>query len=129
MAVSGPSTTGRKVRYVCATYWNRGAIVCSNGLGADGDIADSAVRRALQDEVLRPPVMSRALTDPVETLRNEQKDGIVLANRNRFTPDAEHRRYMLTLPVAFDRVLTYALPDGHKLLWRPQRDSNPRSLP
>jgi len=34
---------------------------------------------------------------------------LLLADRIRFTPDPERRRYTLTPPVAFDRVLTYAL--------------------
>ena len=37
---------------------------------------------------------------------------VVLADRICFTPDrTEHHRYMLTLPIAFDRVMIAALPE------------------
>jgi hypothetical protein len=35
----------------------------------------------------------------------------VLADRIRFTPDRARRRYTLTLPIAFDRVMLAALPE------------------
>ena len=41
--------------------------------------------------------------------RHEKDLDLLLADRIRFTPDPERRRYMLTLPVTFDRVLTYAV--------------------
>jgi len=36
----------------------------------------------------------------------------VLADRIRFAPDPEHRGYTLTLPVAFDRVLSCVLANS-----------------
>jgi len=37
-------------------------------------------------------------------------DGVP-ADRIRFTPDSSHRRYELTIPIAFDRVLACVLPE------------------
>ena len=35
----------------------------------------------------------------------------VLADRIRFTPDRDQRRYTLNLPIAFDRLMIAALPE------------------
>ena len=35
----------------------------------------------------------------------------VLGDRIQFTPDEQRRRYRLTMPIAFDRVLSCVLPD------------------
>jgi hypothetical protein len=35
----------------------------------------------------------------------------VLADRIRFTPNVERRRYTLTIPIAFNRVLSCVLPE------------------
>ena len=60
-AVSRASSSGRNFRYVCATYWNRGAAICPNGRMVDMAVADEAVQDLLATEVLRPAVVERAL--------------------------------------------------------------------
>ena len=47
---------------------------------------------------------------------------LVLADRISFTPTAD-RRYQLTVPVVFDRVMTAAVPDlrVYKIEWRSPR--------
>ena len=47
---------------------------------------------------------------------------LVLADRIRFTPTAD-RRYQLTVPIQFDRVMTAAVPDLHGLQ---DRGASPR---
>ncbi len=202
-AVSRASSAGRNRRYVCATYWNRGASICPNGRMVDMSVADGAVQQLLATEVLRPAVVDRALTRAVDLLRTDS-DGsgqretlkrdltaveaelrnlaetaaqggavpiilealgrreadrrrlraeldrcvppaliqptsvlreqlrralddwqgllsgnvaearplldLVLADRIRFKPTAD-RRYQLTVPIVFDRVMTAAVPD------------------
>jgi hypothetical protein len=56
-AVSRPGTDGRRFRYMCGTYWNRGASVCSNGMMAEMPTTDQAIRDLLRGEVLRPRVV------------------------------------------------------------------------
>ena len=68
-AVSRASSAGRNFRYVCATYWNRGASICANGRMVDMPVADGAVQQLLATEVLRPAVVDRALTRALELLR------------------------------------------------------------
>ena len=202
-AVSRASSAGRNFRYVCATYWNRGASICPNGRMIDMSVADGAVQQLLATEVLRPAVVDRALTRALDLLRTDvdgpgrretlerdlagvevelrnlaetaAKGGavpvilealgrreadrrrllaelercespaslkptsvlreqlrhslgdwrgllsrnvvearplldLVLADRISFTPIAD-RRYQLTVPIAFDRVMTAAVPD------------------
>jgi site-specific DNA recombinase len=72
-AVSRASTTGRLFRYVCASYWNRGASVCANGRMANMETADGAVRELLASEVLQPAVIERALDRAVAMLRTDQQ--------------------------------------------------------
>jgi hypothetical protein len=69
-AVSRTSTTGRLFRYVCASYWNRGASVCANGRMANMETADGAIRELLASEVLQPSVIERALDRAVAMLRS-----------------------------------------------------------
>ncbi len=200
-AVSRASSGGRNFRYVCATYWNRGASICANGRMVDMSVADGAVHDLLATEVLRPAVVDRALTRALALLEAEAPDrrqvlekdlaavdvqlrnladtaaqggavpvildaldrrdadrrrlqaelvacqaqarvqprrvlrtrlrgvlddwrgllgrnvaearpllDLVLADRIRFTPIAD-RRYQLTVPIQFDRVMTAAVPD------------------
>ena len=68
-AVSRASSAGRNRRYVCATYWNRGASICPNGRMVDMPVADGAVQQLLATEVLRPAIVDRALTRALELLR------------------------------------------------------------
>ena len=70
-AVSRASSAGRNFRYVCATYWNRGASICPNGRMVDMAVADGAVQQLLATEVLRPAVVDRALTRALELLRGD----------------------------------------------------------
>jgi site-specific DNA recombinase len=70
-AVSRASTAGRNFRYVCATYWNRGASICANGRMVDMSVADGAVQQLLASEVLRPAVVDRALTRALDLLRGD----------------------------------------------------------
>ena len=204
-AVSRASSGGWNFRYVCATYWNRGASICPNGRMVDMSVADGAVQQLLATDVLRPAVVDRALTRALELLRADAdgsgrrqalkgdlvaveaelrnlaetaaKGGavpiilealkrreadrrrlqaeltaceaehpatlkparvlraqlhsflddwrgllsrnvaearplldLVLADRISFTPTAD-RRYQLTVPIVFDRVMTAAVPD------------------
>ena len=68
-AVSRASSVGRNFRYVCATYWNRGASICPNGRMVNMPVADGAVQQLLATEVLRPAVVDHALMRAVELLR------------------------------------------------------------
>ena len=68
-AVSRASSAGRNFRYVCGTYWNRGASICPNGRMVDMSVADEAVQQLLVTEVLRPAVADRALTKALKLLR------------------------------------------------------------
>jgi hypothetical protein len=70
-AVSRASSAGRNFRYVCATYWNRGASICPNGRMVTMAVADGAVQRLLATEVLRPVVVDQALTRALELLRTD----------------------------------------------------------
>jgi site-specific DNA recombinase len=45
-AVSRASTAGRIFRYICGTYWNRGASACDIGRMADMAVADHECRRS-----------------------------------------------------------------------------------
>src|SRR5262245_21769180 len=60
-AVSRASSAGRIGRYVCGSYWNRGATSCSIGRMLEMAVADQAVKQVLASEVLRPQVVERAL--------------------------------------------------------------------
>jgi DNA invertase Pin-like site-specific DNA recombinase len=72
-AVSRASTRrGRRVRlfrYVCGNFANRGASVCRNGALAAMTAADDAIRSVLRQEILRTPVLERALDLAVATLQ------------------------------------------------------------
>ena len=70
-AVSRASSAGRNFRYVCATYWNRGASICPNGRMVTMAVADGAGQRLLATEVLRPVVVDQALTRALELLRTD----------------------------------------------------------
>ena len=72
-AVSSQSTTGRLFRDVCASYWNRGTSVCSNGRRVRMETADHAIRELLASEVLRPAVLERALDRAVAMLRTDER--------------------------------------------------------
>ena len=67
-AVSRSSSRGRSFRYVCASYWNRGATVCPNGRMAAMDLADTAVSDLLRAEVLKPRRIERALDRAIELI-------------------------------------------------------------
>jgi len=67
-AVSRASSAGRNFRYVCSTYWNRGASICANGRMLAMSAADDAVRELLRTEVLRTSVVRRALDIALEHL-------------------------------------------------------------
>jgi hypothetical protein len=71
-AVSRASGNGRSFRYVCATYWNRGATICNNGLMADMPVVDAAVRAFFQTEVLRPSIVARALDRVVDIPQRDE---------------------------------------------------------
>lgn len=75
-AVSRASTTGRNFRYVCSTYWNRGASICPNGRMVEMSVADGALRQLLKSEVLRPSVVEPAFARALELLQTDkQTDG------------------------------------------------------
>src|SRR5262249_6502505 len=65
----------RSFKYACGANWNRGASVCSNALMAYMAAADAAVHQTIRREVLRPRVVSRALTAALDALQNERDDG------------------------------------------------------
>jgi hypothetical protein len=71
--VSRASGPGRRFRYICSTYWNRGASVCSNGRMAAMETADAAIRELLATEVLRSTVIERALDLAVDALRPQDR--------------------------------------------------------
>lgn len=57
------SGKGRTFRYCCATSWNRGRTVCANRAQVEMRAADTAIQRLLRDEVLRPEIVSAALSE------------------------------------------------------------------
>jgi len=60
-AVSRLGAGGRRIfRYCCASYWNRGVAVCSNGRQVDMGMADRAVHDLLRTD-LKPRIFERAL--------------------------------------------------------------------
>ncbi len=61
-------TRRRRFRYICSTFWNRGATVCSNSRMAM-EIADAEIREVLAREVLRAAVLERALDLAIAELR------------------------------------------------------------
>lgn len=69
--VSRPLKAGRVFRYICASYWNRGATVCDNGRMVFMETADAAVRELLATEVLKPAILERALDRAVQLLRSD----------------------------------------------------------
>ena len=78
----------------------------------------SAVKRAtgpaLDADALRAKL--RRILDQWHTRTTSTEEGRsvldgVLEDRIAFTPDADRRRYRLTIPIAFDRVLTGMLPE------------------
>jgi site-specific DNA recombinase len=81
--VSRASSAGRIYRLVCATYWNRGAAVCRNGLMADMIVTDAAVREKLAAEVLQPRIVSRAVDLVVATIQHEQGDASPVSRLER----------------------------------------------
>src|SRR4030095_9552025 len=112
----------RNFRYVCGTYWNRGASVCSNGLMADLPITDQAVRDHLRTEVLRPCVVERAIALTVAMLQRDTSNGSVVA---RLAAElAEVDRDLAHLAETADRG--GAVPAVLTLL--AQRDQQRRSL-
>jgi DNA invertase Pin-like site-specific DNA recombinase len=72
--VSRVSGDGRQYRYVCGTYWNRGASICANGLALRMPDADAAVRELLAREVLRPSIVRRALDQALGLWKAERDD-------------------------------------------------------
>jgi len=74
-AVSRASSGGRNFRYCCATYWNRGTSVCSNGRMVAMPVADQAVQELLRGEVLKPAVVERALDTALALLTVDQETG------------------------------------------------------
>jgi len=67
-AVSRSGTAGRRFRYCCATYWNRGASVCANGRMVDMPAADEAIHEVLRTQVFRPAIIERAVDRAVDLL-------------------------------------------------------------
>ncbi len=173
--MSRASTTGRRFRYCCATYWNCGSSVCGNGRMVAMPDADAAVAEVLRQQVLQPARVERALLRAVGLLQKAdatlealtrkdaerralvaERDAVadrapapvrldaaamkgalrrllaewdallqenraqarpllqcVLAGRIAFkppTPDAARNVYTLVVPIAFDRILTAAVP-------------------
>lgn len=72
--VSRASKTGRNFRYICGTYWNRGASICPNGRRVEMSVADAALRELLKAEVLRPSVIEPALERALELLQTDKDD-------------------------------------------------------
>ena len=70
--VSRASGAGRRYRYVCATYWNRGASICANGVTLDMRVTDSAVRTLLAAEVLRPEVVEKVMRRALVLLEDSE---------------------------------------------------------
>jgi DNA invertase Pin-like site-specific DNA recombinase len=54
--------------YACTTHWKRGPEACSNGLVARMDAIDREVLATLQDDILRPSVIERAVALALEEL-------------------------------------------------------------
>ena len=54
--------------YGCTSFWKRGATVCGNNLVGRMDLLDAEVLATLQDDVLRPTVVDRAIALVLEEL-------------------------------------------------------------
>jgi hypothetical protein len=74
--VSRASSGSRIFRYVCSTYWNRGASACRIGRMIDMATADSAVRELLATEILRPRTIERAIDIVLEQFAAEEQNGV-----------------------------------------------------
>ena len=60
-AVSRESTkNGRNFRYICSTYWNRGASVCGNGRMVTMEMADAGIRELLRKKCSAGGARARA---------------------------------------------------------------------
>ena len=88
--VSRPSTRGRTFRYICGTYWNCGASICSIGRMVDMPVADAAIRNILASEILRPKVVNRAVDIVLEHLERQNADSPDQAIRQRLA-DVEQK--------------------------------------
>lgn len=71
---SGKAAQGRRVRYMCSMYWNRGTSVCANGRPADMRMTDDAIAAVLAKEVLTPNRLERAIDRAVAMLRGDDRD-------------------------------------------------------
>jgi hypothetical protein len=60
--------------YGCTSYWERGATVCSNGLVADMATIDAEVLATIQDDVLRPNIVERAVALAFEELAPDREE-------------------------------------------------------
>jgi hypothetical protein len=54
--------------YGCTSFWKRGATVCGNNLVGRMELLDAEVLATLQDDVLRPTVVERAIAMVLEDL-------------------------------------------------------------
>ena len=54
--------------YGCSSFWNRGSSVSGNNVAARVDLVDDEVLATLRDDILRPPVVERALALALEEL-------------------------------------------------------------
>ena len=75
MVVSRASSGGRKARYCCSGYWNRGTTVCANGMMTELPATDQAVRDLLRGEVLQPRVIESAIDLAITDLKRGTRDG------------------------------------------------------
>src|SRR5262245_59811779 len=96
-AVSRASSKGRRFRYICSTYWNRGASVCGNSRMAAMEIVEAGIREKLANEVLRPAVIEAALDKAIAMLKpeNERLSRSATTLRRRLT-DVERTLANLT---------------------------------
>ena len=60
--------------YACTSHWKRGATVCRNGLVGRMDVIDAEVLATLQDDILKPSIVERAIALALEALRPERQD-------------------------------------------------------
>ena len=64
----------RRYRYYCYTARRKGSAVCSNKLPADMATTDAAVLRSVEDTLLHPAVLKRALTHAEGLILNDRTE-------------------------------------------------------
>ena len=73
-ALSRPHGRDRVHFYGCTSFWKRGANVCTNNLVARIETIDAQLLATLQDDILRPSVVEKAIAFALEELSPQRRD-------------------------------------------------------